>query len=1147
MKNDILKKLLIVSFLWIIPCSGICSTPDIIFSTSENIIDLSNNSSQYNTLALSSGGAVFENNPDVMVVSFGQPFAGKAFYHGSDSELCQMAAELYEDATGFLNSDDVLKKGLDQEGNMISDMNYLSIDPNGNPLFSEQKLKQALDLYNTALFINPFNLDAIRGSLKSIQAQCLKNNLVWDIKRRHQLRLRLTDSGMDTGQAVLEKEIEIFEDISAMQKESLVILFHYFPRALQLKKYSIDDADLVDKSINIIISTGRRFADAQMELAHKRLLRNFFNEDSVQNENSRSYATMELGHATEYMTNLINILNSINDFDFQQSTQALQLAVVQSKMNELYHNIGQGYNTFGFLPDFVPFVKGGVDNNNLSTFNTMYAISEDAVSTAKEKENTAKSVENKFAQSNADYQEKMTEIHTSYSQRLKSIIGSVIMADGVETPDFFTYKVPDIDVNGDGITCRDEVRNLMRDEYGYNFQSKGQIALQYANMKIAETRVDSAFEEIKSLVSEIEIREETARKVLGIQGNIAQIILADGKQMGLLTRQKGDLHKLAAENIAKAQRYSNLFGALFQGILSAFENIKKIFSDIKNMFGSFGNAWDFVKNPVNNIKDKIKDKVKDGKNWVKKKFGFRKRSLTAALAIGSIGASVVNGIMGSEAAAKISLIQGELSKGISNIDASIIEIQALERAKIVMAQGRQELLKTEQEVQILVLKQARMKLNIYMAMRDVDREMQTIINLLNQAETLIVDLSRVSELNKKNFDNLAIGWAEDDVRDVLTNSTLIADKAFYRAQVWSFIALRGLEYYANLKPDTNGQPNPMIRSLYNQLYTARRSDDLDKLLSNMRSKAESDFLFTRPGIECPERGLLSLKYDVFVPSLVNYGSDTIEIDNESDYRYLDRKTGILYQGGTAYQALFRNVLRRGLSGTNSKRTLKISFSTDLFPRYASGNVIGDNPFFSASGTSAKIIGFTNQNCSGPGIFSNVQGIQVNMTGKLDIINGPRIELAQMGNAYLKHSSWKSDDFDDNANLIQPLQAINVFSAYRQVLPTWMIGDLIETDIQEEIIGSNVHAVIRALRNGQGPAGKSLEFTDRSVANDYWVLTINEIEDGANTQFFNQLDAMLESPLSEDTIQNEFLTDIQLWIGWAYRNPDPYKKRMKEEL
>jgi hypothetical protein len=1131
------------------PCYGICSPPDIIFSTSENVIDLSDNTSQYNTLALTSGGAVFENNPDVMVVSFGQPFAGKAFYQGSDIELSQIAANLYEAATGFLRNDDVIKKGLDQNGDMISDMDYLSIDPNGNPLFSEQKLQQALDLYNTALFINPFNLDAIRGSLKSIQALCLKNNLIWDIKRRNQLRLRLTDSGMDTGQAVLEKEIEIFEDISVMQKESLVILFEYLPRALQLKEFSIDDADLLDQTINIIVSTGRRFADAQIELAHKRLLLNFFNEDSSQNENSRSYATNELGHASEYMANLINIFNSITDFDFQQSSEALKLAVVQSQMNELYHNIGQGYNTFGFLPDFVPFVKGSADNDNLSTFNKMYAISEDAIATAKTKEEVAKSVENKFAQSNADYQEKSLEIQTSYYQRLKSIIGSVILADGVEIPDLFTYKVPDIDVNGDGLTCRDEVRNILRDEYGYIFQSKGQIALQYANMDIAETRVESAFEEIKSLVSEIEIREETARKVLGIQGDIAKLILADGSQIGLLTRQKGDLHKLAADNIAKVQRYSNLFGALFQGILSAFEKIKTIFSDIKNMFGFFGNAWDGVTNPLSSIKDKITDKVKDGKNWVKKKFGFRKRSVTVGtvLAITSLGSSVVNGIMGSEASAKISLIQGELSKGLSNIDATILEIQALERAKIVMAQGHQELLKTEEEVQILALKQARMKLNVYMAMRDVDREMQTILNLMNQADTLILDLSRISELNQKNFDNLAIGWAEDDVRDVLTNSTLIADKAFYRAQVWSFIALRSLEYYANLKPDTNGQPNQMIRSLYNQLYTARRSDDLFELLSTMRAKADSDFVFTRPGIECPERGLLSLKYDVFVPSIVNYGNDQIEIPNESNYRYLDKQSGIVYQGKTAYQAMFRNVLRRGFSGTNSKRTLKIAFSTDLFPRYAGGTVIGDNPFFSASGTSAKIIGFTNQNCSGPGIISNIQGIQINMTGKLDITNGPKITLAQMGNAYLKHSSWKSEDFDENANLIDPLQKINIYSAYRQVLPTWLIGDIEATDFQEEIIGSNVQAVIRVLRNGQGPAGKTLEFTDRSVANDYWVLTINEIEDSANTLFFNQLEEMLETPLSEESIQNEFLTDIQLWIGWAYRNPDPYRKRVKEEL
>jgi hypothetical protein len=1151
-RHTIFIKLFVFAFLCLIPCFGICSSPDILFSTSENIIDLTENTIQFGTMALSSGGAVFENDPNMMTVSFGQPFAGKSFYMGAENDLCQQATSLYQEATPFLKNDDVLKKGLDLTGNMISNMDYLSLDINGNPIFSEQKLNKALDLYNTALFINPFNLDAIRGSLLSIQAQCLKNNLIWDIKRRNQLRIRLTDSGIDTGQNVLEKEIEILEEISLLQKQSLIILFQYLPRAFQLKESSINDSDLLDKTIKIMISSGRRFGDGQMVLAHKRLLLNFFNENSAQNNNSRAFATSELIHAVEYLTNLIHILNSITDFDFQASSEALQLAITQSKMNDLYQNIQQGYNTFGFLPDFVPFVKGSAENDNLSTFNRMSAISENAISLARVKETQAKTLENKFAQSSADYQRNNTEIHTSYSQRLKTIMGTVVLANGVEIPDIFTYNVPEIDVNEDGMTARDEVREVFKSKCGYSFPSKGQIALQYANMSNAQKRVESALDEIQSLVDEIEIREDTAKKIMGIQAEVAYTIVVSGENVGILTRQKGELHQLIAEYISKVHQYSNVYGALFQKIMALFDKIESFFSEIKEIFGKLDDAWDNVTGPAGNFIETIWENVTDPGSWVGNikdlnPFKRRKRSLGAVLGVTSLGSSIVNGIMGSEAAAKISLIQGELANGISEIDAAIIEIQTLERSQIVVAQGKQELLRTEQEVKILLLKQARMKLNYYMAMRDLDREMQTILNLTNQADTILADLSRITELNKNNFDNLAIGWAEDDIRDVLTNSTLIADNAFYRAQVWSFISLRALEYYANLKPDVNGQPNPMIRSLYNQLYTARRSDDLSELLQNMKSKAQTDFLFTRPGIECPERGLLSLKYDVFVPSIVNYSGDEIDVQYAEDYRYLDKQTGIIYKGLSAYQALFRNILRSGLSGVYPKRVLKITFSTDLFPRYATENIIGDNPFYTANGTSAKIIGFTNANCSGSGTVSNIQGIQVNMTGQLDIAKAPRVSLSQTGNSYLKHSSWKPTDFDESGKLIHPLQAVNIYSAYRQVLPTWLIGDFDSSMIQDEIIGNNVIAVFRALKNGQGPAGKTLEFTDRSVANDYWILSINEIEDSAHKEFFDNLEAMLNSLLSENSIQTEFLTDIQLWIGWAYRNPDPYRKRVKEQM
>ena len=295
-------------------------------------------------------------------------------------------------------------------------------------------------------------------------------------------------------------------------------------------------------------------------------------------------------------------------------------------------------------------------------------------------------------------------------------------------------------------------------------------------------------------------------------------------------------------------------------------------------------------------------------------------------------------------------------------------------------------------------------------------------------------------------------------------------------------------------------------------------------------------------MSCGSRGLLSLKYDVWTSNVVSYDESTGAVINNADdnsintepFRYVSPINGQTYEGTDGYQALFVDELRSGLSGERPLRRLELTFGTHLFqpPKRVPG-VFASNPFYLASATTAKVTGFSNPNCAGPGVPSGQQGVQINFTGAL--FQPPALRLSQNGNSYLKHTPWDSSDFDSAARLIEPMKNITIYSAYRQVLPTWLIGDLDPETTETEIsIGSDVEATLFPLVNGSGIGGgakKTLAFTDRAVANDSWKIVIDEF-DSTNAVFFQNLDLMLNSEIGSS--DSEYLTDIQLWIGWAYK-------------
>lgn len=1066
----------------------------------ENGIDTETTAVSSIGVSSSSGGVVSNVTVDgqsaVLVASFGQPFAGTAMGAGAEQSLIDLASDQYrgqpQSGARFLDEEDIIRRGLiDPEG--LENLTGLAGDLDGVNTYDESLLIEAEANFRKALLINPFNVEAAEGAIRARLARVLKANLVWDFRQKEFFITRYTDSeGLDLTGRVLSKEIAGEEENSQRQRAAISLLLDLFsdplfrgPGDLLRGAYAISGSEVAADTFELLFSTGQRFASSEIGWGEKSVQLNFFNQGMASQTDTRASVADRLANSQGYLTGVMQLVNPFIDMDFAGSGDLLKLSASQGRLAELMTMTSEGYNPWGFVPDFVPFLSAESQNNNLFTYNRLKSVADSARVIAREKEQQVEDLLDEikaFSTTANEYALRIAELEVTYESRLKSLAG-VAVVDGQEVWDRFTFLVPDRDLDGDGVLERDKARMDLMAE-GISFGAKGQVSDQYRIIEIAETRSEQAFNETQNVVRRMELREREAREISEVLESEAEsiflLIKENAEKTGLLIRQKARLQAKAQNRAARKQKRRGMFG----GWLSTATGIA-------------------TGNPI----------------------------------------AIFSGITTMVEAGNSSSRPGAVTQTIGKIDAQIAEIQALERAEITVtqmeAQKEQLLIKAKFAIAELALSQANLGLDYYIAERDVDREVNRLSNILGQVKSTYSDFQRLQALLTKNEDNLEIGWADEDVRDVLTNEVIIADEALNRAKVWTFVALRSLEYYANKPPQSNGQPNSQILSLYKRLYFARKTSDLAALLNDMDTLANTDFVFTIETSSCPNRGLLSLKYDILAPTPVLFENDGVPaadgVNGEETFRYRDVRTGTIYAGREAYQAMFRDALREGLSEENGVKTLRLVFGTDLYPPKTDVTQAASNPFYVKSATNAKVIGFANPNCSGVGVPNDSQGIQVNLTGNLNV-SSPFIKLAQRGNSYLKHTAWENEDFDSDNRLIDPLKNLTVYSSYEQVLPSWLITDVDPgSNETEERIGSDVVAVFQALRNGQGPAGKALSFTDRSVANDRWELKIEANESADNFIFLNRLEQMLQT--AEPDPSADFLTDIQLWIGWNYRNPN----------
>lgn len=1005
----------------------------------------------------------------------------------------------------------------------------------GLPTYDADALAEAEALYTCALNLSPGNEAALEGVLNVRRAIALKGNLVADVIQRNQFIGRYESAAPGTlsqtllvGQeiALLENAIDAIDDVVSSILDLYTDTAPDGPGAVLRGDITLTGSLVVRDIVRTFLSSLSRIAEFESALSNARIDQNFYSDagttsrDSILDrlENTQAGLTVAMQLIGPFITEVTFDLPGPGDSNSTLEELTNQAAFFEvnraiGKLDDLTNLLRQGYTPFGFVPDFVPFIQSAAQTNNLHTFNEMKALADNAVGDLRSKEATICGACDgnvggilaqlrQFASSEGQFEDRLDTLETTYQQRLKTLVGDVVFEGNIEA-DIFTFLHPDVDLDGDGVTERDEKR-IELSQLGYDFSSgnKGQIGRQYQVIETAELRADGALDQMNDLVERMELLEAEARELADLDLDTAEYIFeritVDGNRVSLLIQQRGQLQQAAADRAArKAKR---------RALVSSF------------------------------------------------------LSVAVSLAASTVNPTAVVGAVGKVASAATSSSRsGSVAGEVGMIDAQINDIKTLQQADIriasAAASAEARLIKASYSMYNLALSQNNLALSYAVAQRDIDREINALGRQNAEVASLLADLARTQALLERNNNNVIVGWESVDVRDTLSDSIVKTDQALQRAKVWTYVAIKALDYYANLPPnESTGQPDGVLLDLYQRVYLARRSEELAYISDRMNELATTDLVFSVDTTSCESQAKLSLKNDVFATHPIFYDPVTGDETGSADtgvFEYYSSHEGMTFTGDEARTVLFRDEIRRNLRGDLDEngnlinRTLEIRFGTNLFPPPPdSAEFRAINPYYLKSSKTAKILGFQNPNCGGN---ASVQGIRIDFrtaTGFSDPataaqVLAPAVKIYQEGNSYLKHTGWEASDFVDPSSQTQlrdPLANLTVYTAYEQLLPTWLIGDINTGSVlTDSTIGSAVSDTIFGLiggsTNGGGGTKRSLAFSDRSVANDAWRIVIEE-SDATNDQFFSALQNMLDAPPGAIP---QFLLDIQLEIGWASRN------------
>jgi hypothetical protein len=621
----------------------------------------------------------------------------------------------------------------------------------------------------------------------------------------------------------------------------------------------------------------------------------------------------------------------------------------------------------------------------------------------------------------------------------------------------------------------------------------------------------------------LEIIQDTADAVAGGRRDLAYLILQDGRRIAVLQRQAGEYRAEAAIAQAQAEARAAKKKSKWGGIGSIVKTAAKMAITYYT-----GTPVQLKANP---------------KTFLPTPKPASDESVPVSEVLGDLFTSLGTNSASMRLIQSSGNIQADLARKLSDIDAQITEIQALQNAEVQFTSANEVLIQAEAEIKQLILQQANLRLAMRIAERDALREEMVLQQLLSEVESLLADWAR----QRRMLEDGARPWARPDYRAVYNSYQADADWAFLRAQSWTFMVLRALDYYTNQSQD--------LTDLYNQLYRARKADHLQTILNEVGARLTLNSAISPHS--CPERTVLSLRYHIIsqTPTIVNPETGKLLIDRNvkqsvgaledcdgdgavdvDDYfRYYDTSRGDFVCGEEARRARMYDFLDSSLD-RRGDLVLEFEFSTDLFLRQYSlngdDNLLGiENPLFTNTALRSQTLsGFTPANCA---TGSARHGVSINILGRGIPTSSPgfgnmTMELAQVGTMYQRSGS-PSITF----NPAKQLFGMIAYPTYPQVLPIQFRLTGAETEIQRITVPGSRTAQITPRINGQPASDQrlSLLFTDRAVANDRWRVRIDWNQHITSRAFLLKLRDALDEH-ADNKSGFDYVEDFEFRLGWV---------------
>lgn len=688
-----------------------------------------------------------------------------------------------------------------------------------------------------------------------------------------------------------------------------------------------------------------------------------------------------------------------------------------------------------FSPYYVPFLTTYPGSSSQRTYENLLTLlgSENSgvLGDAINAESDAASAAETVISNEAALKDRTAETLIQYNGRLIELCGSYSSPDGHPVPDLQGYLFP---------------RDIRLEVTGR--QGTGAVAAQYARIEIAQTRYQSAVQDLVGLLQRIEITEQGAAERAGVARqtgqSLARVYTTYGEEFALLDKASAEVQAQAERDAAQAQAdahkkgfWSKLGGVIKAAALPIAGAVLAV--------ATGGTTTPGIIAALNSL------------------------NTAAWVGVGVQGAAgIANEIEGwsnynkqGQAIIKAAEIRAKSIEALGRINEQRTRLRAAESADVALVsadgQATQIELTAREEIRKLYVEMERAKLNILMAEQEVDLAELELANLFEKVGYLLDEYQEaVRQLAELPLNR-------PDFRYVRDYRLQFSEDQFRRAQMWTYLTLKSAQY----RFMTTGTFN-QVGDLIERTLKCRNATELNNhVVNDLQDLGVAFYLgngFSADG--AVRRVTVSLRDQIYQTNQVLRDADGW-VTSTPFTQFMPQSANYGAAPEAASDAQWLEILNSSITGLETfEPVLRLRFSTSFDPR-------GTNPLHnSLQGQLGHVILTSGNFGSGKGVFVNLKGRGIpgdNATYQ--------VSLEQVGTTYL---TYRSRTLNGSSN--------PAWSGTNLPVRIWNLpsrGAFFDMALNEDDLGAF------DLSEGQLPTQPA--FDERSPYCDQWILTI----DGSN--------------------------------------------------